>query len=76
MSRFFQLYERWEHAETAAWRAESDLSHRLDAYCEGTGSAPGLDEVAQVKRLRDLARDACRAIAAHFEDERQERRVL
>jgi len=76
MSRFLQLYERWELAETAAWRAEGDLSHRLDAYCEGAASAPGLDELAEVKRLRDLARDACRAIAAHFEDERHGRRVL
>lgn len=76
MSRFFLLYERWERADAAAWRAESVVSRFLDLYCEGTGRAPSLEEIAEARRLRAAAREAFRALSGCIDLERQQLPVL
>ena len=76
MSGFFLLFEQWELAEGAAVRAETSLSHQLDAYCDGCGAAPSVRDIAEATRLRAGARELLRALQSHLACERQSAPLL
>lgn len=76
MSRFFQLLEQWERADAAACRAESCVSRHLDAYCEGMGRAPSLEEIGEAKQRRAAARALFRELAVHLARQRRSLPVL
>jgi hypothetical protein len=76
MSRFFLLFEQWDLASAAAWRAEAVVARHLDAYCEGTGRAPTREEIAEAKVRRGFANTLFRAMRAHLVDERESLPVL
>jgi hypothetical protein len=76
MSRFFLLFEQWELATAAAWRAEAVVGRHLDAYCEGTGRAPSREEIDEARLRRGFANTLFRAIAAHVVNERDSLPVL
>jgi hypothetical protein len=76
MSRFFLLFEQWDLAAAAAWRAEAVVGRHLDAYCEGTGRAPSRAEIAEAKVRRGFANTLFGAIKAHVENERDSLPVL
>lgn len=70
MSRFFLLFEQWDLAAAAAWRAEAAVARHLDAYCEGAGRAPSREEIAEAKLRRGFANTLLGAIKAHLVNER------
>lgn len=73
MASFFVLYDEWECAATAAACASARLCRRLDAYCDGLGTAPSPEEVAQAKCL--LAQANARLLALRSMLNQQRERV-
>ena len=76
MNRFFLLYDEWEMAEEASVRAECALSRRLDGYCEGTGPAPSLEEIAQARHLKQMVTERLKALKAYLGLERKHARLI
>ena len=76
MSRFFLLFQQWDLAAAAAGRAEAVVARHLDAFCESTGRAPSLEEIAEAKVRRGFANTLLRAINAHVENARDGLPVL
>ena len=71
VSSFDALMERWRAADSAAWKHERQVSDALDRYVEGTGPAPALLEIEQLRSLRAEAVQALRELLACVEAERR-----
>ncbi len=76
MSRFTLLFGRWQQAERAATDAERRLSRQLDAYCEGWGQAPGVQDISTAQHLRADARRRLRSLQEELASQRDGAPVL
>lgn len=72
MASFFVLYDEWECAATSAACASARLCRQLDAYCDGLGTAPSPQEVAQAKCLLAQANARLAALRSMLDQQRQE----
>lgn len=57
-----RLVADWERFEAAAFEAERRIERALDAYCDGRGAAPAVDQVGAARRARFIARHRLRWI--------------
>lgn len=72
MTSFFVLFEEWDCAAAQAARASARLCRQLDAYCAGTGPAPGADEIAESRRLTDEANRRLAALRSLLQAQREQ----
>lgn len=72
MTSFFVLFEEWDCAAAAAARASARLCRQVDAWCAGTGPAPGPQEIAESKRLTAEANRRLAALRALLHEQREQ----
>lgn len=72
MTSFFVLFEDWHCAAAASERASERLCRQLDAWCAGTGPAPGAAEIAETRRLAAEANRRLAALRSLLHEQREQ----